>query len=264
LSSGTGSYRDILKDKDKSVALEQEGRQVKTDDVAQRQIAKLEAEIAREPNDMKKLRSVAELYTQQENYDRALETYNRIIEKEGAADSSLQKAIAETTIRKLDHAIKALDPQAPDYAEKAARLKAERDEYILSEARQRVERYPGDLSIRFELAELLFKAGKINEAMPEFQKARDNPHKRIQSMAYLGQCLAAQGKNDMAARQLQNAIKEKIVFDEEKKEMMYALAGVFEKMGKQNEGDELYKQIYEVDMGYKDVMAKVDASYNRK
>ena len=97
LSNGTGSYRDILKDKDKSVALEQEGRQIKTDDVAQRQIAKLEAELAREPNDMKKLRSVAELYTQQKKYDRALETYNRIIEKEGAADSSLQKAIAETT-----------------------------------------------------------------------------------------------------------------------------------------------------------------------
>jgi tetratricopeptide (TPR) repeat protein len=65
LSSGTGSYRDILKDKDKAVAMEQEGRQVKTDDVAQRQIAKLEAELAQEPNDLKKLRTVAELYAQQ-------------------------------------------------------------------------------------------------------------------------------------------------------------------------------------------------------
>src|SRR5580658_9934307 len=113
---------------------------------------------------MKKLRSVAELYTQQKNFDRALATYNRIIEKEGAADSSLQKAIAETTIRKLEQAIGQLDPQSADYAEKSAQLKAERDNYILSEARQRAERYPGDLGIRYELAELLFKAGKIGEA----------------------------------------------------------------------------------------------------
>jgi tetratricopeptide (TPR) repeat protein len=264
LSSGTGSYRDILKDKDRSVELEQEGRQIKTDDVAQRQIAKLEAELAVEPNNMKKLRSVAELYTQQKDFDRALATYNRIIEKEGAADSSLQKAIAETTIRKLDQAIAQLDPQAPDYAEKSAQLKAERDDYVLSEVKQRAERYSGDLGIRFELAELLFKLGRISEAMPEFQKAQANPHKRTQALAYLGQCFAARGMYDMAASQLQTALKEKPVFDDEKKEMTYALAGVFQKMGKLDEADELYKQIYQIDMSFKDVMAKVEASYKRK
>jgi tetratricopeptide (TPR) repeat protein len=263
LSSGTGSYRDILKDKDRAVAMEQEGRQVKTDDVAQLHIAKLEAELAHEPNNLKKLRSVAELYVQKKEYDRALETYQRIIDKEGSSDSSLQKEIAETMIKKLNHAIAQLDPQAPDYAEKSAQLKTERDNYLLSEIRQRVERYPGDLGIRFELAELLFNLGKFSEAAPEFQKAQANPHKRLQAMSYLGQCFAALGRNDMAARQLQNALKEKLTFDDEKKEMMYALAGVFEKMGKPNEADDLYKQIYEVDMSFKDVTAKVEASYNR-
>ena len=264
LSDGSGSYRDILKDKDRSVQLEQEGRQIKTDDVAQRHIAKLEAELAQEPNNMKKLRSVAELYTQQKDFDRALATYNRIVEKEGAADSSLQKAIAETTIRKLDQGMSQMDPQAPEYAEKSTQLKAERDNYILSEVRQRAERYPGDLGIRFELAELLFKAGKIGEAMPEFQKAQANPHKRLQALAYLGQCFAARGMYDMAASQLQAALKEKPVFDDEKKDMTYALAAVLEKMGKLNDADELYKQICQVDMGFKDVMAKVEASYTRK
>jgi tetratricopeptide (TPR) repeat protein len=264
LSGGTGSYRDILKDKERSVELEQEGRQIKTDDVAQRHIAKLEAELAQEPNNMKKLRSVAELYAQQKDFDRALATYNRIIEKEGAADSSLQKAIAETTIRKLDHAIAQLDPQAPEYAEKSAQLKTERDNYILSEVKQRADRYPGDLGIRFELAELLFKLGKFNEAMPEFQKATANPHKRLQSMALLGQCFAALGMDDMAATQLQGVLREKPVFDDEKKDMTYALAGVFVKMGKLDEADELYKQIFQVDMNFKDVMAKVQASYKRK
>jgi tetratricopeptide (TPR) repeat protein len=263
LSDGSGSYRDILKDKSKAEALEQESRQVKTEDVAQRQIAKLEAELVQQPNDLKKLRTVAELYVQQKNYDRALETYNRIVEKEGASDSSLQKAIAETTIRKHEAAIAQLDPQAPDYAEKAAQLKAERDEYTLTEAKQRAERYPNDLTIRFELAELYFKMGKFREAMPEFQKATTNPNKRLVAMSYLGQCFAALGRFDMAARQLQNALKEKLTFDDEKKEMIYALAIVFEKMGKQTEADDLYKQIYEVDMGFKDVTAKVEASYNR-
>jgi tetratricopeptide (TPR) repeat protein len=246
------------------VALEQEGRQVKSEDVAQRQIERLEAELAQEPNNLKKLRTVAELYTQKKQYNRALETYQRIVSKEGATDASLQKAIAETTLRKLDHEIGQLDPKAADFAEKSAQLKAERDEYVLSEARQRVEKYPSDLGIRFEYAEQLFHAGKIREAMPEFQKARDNPHKRIQAMTYLGQCLAAQGMNDMAARQFQTALKEKQVFDDEKKDLTYEMAVVLEKMGKQDEADDLYKQIYEIDMSFKDVMAKVEASYRRK
>lgn len=263
LASGTGSYRDILKDKERAVEMEQESRQVKTDDLAQIQIGKLEKELAQEPGNLKKLRSVAELYAQKKEYDRALQTYQRIVEKEGASDSSLQKLIAETTIKKFDQAMEQLDPQAPDYAEKSAQLKNERDDYLLSEIKQRADRYPNDLGIRFELAELFFKLGRFSEASPEFQKAQANPNKRLMAMAYLGQCFAALGRYDMAARQLQNALREKLVFDDEKKEMTYALAGIYEKMTKQNEADDLYKQIYEIDMSYKDVSAKVDASYNR-
>jgi predicted Zn-dependent protease len=264
LSSGTGSYRDILKDKDRAVALEQEGRQVKDEDVTQRMINELEAKAAKEPNNLKLLRSLAELYTQKKEFDHALKTYDRIIAQEGNADASLLKIIADTTVKKFDDAIGRLDAQAPDYAEKAAQLKAERENYLLSECKQRTERYPGDLAVRFEMGELYFKAGRINEAMPEFQKAQGNPHKKLQALAYLGQCFATKGMNDMAARTLQNAIKEKVVFDDEKKDMIYALGGVLEKMGKQTEADDAYKQIYEVDMGYKDVMAKVEASYKRQ
>ncbi len=70
--------------------------------------------------------------------------------------------------------------------------------------------------------------------------------------------------NDLAARTLQNAIKEKIVFDEEKKELIHALGCVLEKMGKPEEAVEQFKFIYEVDIAYKDVAAKVDAYYAAK
>jgi tetratricopeptide (TPR) repeat protein len=264
LSSGTGSYRDILKNKEESVALEQEKRQVKTDDLAQRMISEYEARLTQEPDNLKILRSLAELYSEKKNYDLALQTYQRIIAKEGSADPSLQKAIAETNVKKLDEAIAGLDPSAPEAAEKAARLKVERDEFILTECKQRAERYPNDLTIRFELGELYFKTGRIGEAMPEFQKAQGHPNKRLPAMIYLGQCFARRGMNDFAARTLQNALKEKGVFDEEKKDLLYALGGVLEKMGKTEEAMDQYKLIYEVDMGFKDISAKIDAYYQRK
>jgi len=108
---------------------------------------------------------------------------------------------------------------------------------------------------------LYFQAGKTTEAVGEFQKAQQNPHKRIAAMNYLAQCFALRNMNDSAVRTLQNAIKEKPVFDEEKKELTYNLGCVFEKMGKKAEAIEQFLIIYETDINYRDVGAKVDAHY---
>ena len=80
-------------------------------------------------------------------------------------------------------------------------------------------------------------------------------------MNYLAQCFAKRKMFDLAAKTLQNAIKEKAVFDEEKKDLIYNLGCVLESMNKKEEAIEQLKLIYEVDAGYKDVGAKVDAYY---
>ncbi len=262
LSSGTGSYRDILKNKDEAVQLEQESRSVKTDDVAENLITEYEARLVNEPRNLKLIRSVAELYTQKKQFDKALEYYERIRSSEVGGDASLEKAIADTTIRKYDHLLSQLDGSNPDQAAQAEQLKKEKTLFQLEEIRKRAERYPTDLQIKFELGQLYFQAGKFNEAMAEFQKAQANPQRRLQAMAYLGQCFAAKGMNDMAARRIQEALKEKPGFDDEKKELIYLLGSVLEKMGKKEEAIEQFKQIYELDIGYKDVAAKVDAYYS--
>jgi tetratricopeptide (TPR) repeat protein len=261
LASGTGSYRDILKDREEAVSLEQQQRAVKTDDVAQRLILEYEERLPREPKNLKLLRTLAELYAQKRQFDRAVEYCERIKNSEGGNDPSLDRLIADIQLKKFDHQLAQLDPGSPDYQEQSARITAERQTFQLDECKRRVERYPTDLVIRFELGELYFKAGNISEAIQEFQKAQGNPAKRIQAMAYLGQCFARRNMNDLAARTLQNAIKEKPALDEEKKELIYQLGCVLEKMGKREESMDQFKQIYEIDISYKDVAAKVDAYY---
>ncbi len=261
LASGTGSYRDILRDKAEAVQLEQEKRSVKTD-VAEQLIAEYEAHLLKEPNNLKKLRDVADLYRQKKDFDKALQYFERIRATEGGNDASLEKSIAETHIRRFDHLLSQLDPANPEHLPQIEQYKKEKGAYQLEETRQRAERYPTDLQIKFELGQLYFQAGKINEAMAEFQKAQANPQRRVAAMALFGQCLAAKGMNDMAARKLQDALKEKPGFDDEKKELLYQLGSVLEKMGKKEEAIEPFKQIFEVDMGYKDVGAKVDAYYS--
>jgi len=263
LADGSGSYRDILKDKEEAVSLEQQNRQVKTEDVAERLITEYEARLKNEPKNLKLLRQLAELYTQKKQFDRALDFYARIKASDVGSDASLDRSIAETTARKFEHEIAQLDPTAPDYADKAAELEAEKQAYQLAERQKRMEHWPNDLQIRFELGQRYFEMGKITEAMKEFQKAQGNPHRRIQALSYLGQCFARRGIDDLAASTFQDAIKEKPVFDEEKKELIYLLGSVFEKMGKRDEAIAQFKLIYAVDVGYKDVSDKIDAYYGQ-
>jgi tetratricopeptide (TPR) repeat protein len=261
IGKGDGSYRQILRNEDEAKELEQENRVQKTEDTSERLIAEYEARLRSEPNNIKLLRSLAELYTQKKQFDRATGYYERLRALDTGADAGLDRAISDMTVRKLDQQLTQLDVAAPDYGDKLAVLNAEKLAYQLSECQKRVEKYPTDLAFRFELGTLYLRTGKIGEAISEFQKAQSYPSKRIAAMSGLAQCFAKRKMNDLAAEKLQEAIKEKPVFDEEKKDLIYQLGCVFETMAKKEEAIEQFKLIYKSDIGYKDVAAKVDAYY---
>ena len=261
LADGKGSFRDVLRNKEEAVSLEQEKRVQKSEDVAGRLIEEYETRLITEPDNLKLIRSLAELYTQKTNYDRALALYERIKQSDLASDATLDRAVADVRLKQFDARIAQLNPFDADHAEKVAAVTAEKLAFQLAESQQRAEKYPTDLAIKYELGQLYFKAGKIGEAIAEFQKSQGNPNKRLASMSMLAQCFAKRGMNDSAVRTLQNAIKEKPAFDEEKKDLIYNLGCVFEKMGKKAEAIEQFLIIYESDVAYRDVGKKVDDHY---
>jgi tetratricopeptide (TPR) repeat protein len=256
------SFRDMLKDKHEAVRLEQEQRVVRTEDTAERLIREYETRLAgADAGNVKLMRSLADLYTQKKRFADALAYYERLKASETGNDPTLDKAITDTKVRQLDAQIAQLDPTAEDFSTRQAALLAEKQTMQLEECRRRVEKFPTDLAIRFELGVLYFQAGKISEAIQEFQKAQNNPHKRLAALGYLAQCFAKRKMFDLAARTLQNALKEKLIFDDEKKDLVYQLGCVLEAMEKKEEAIEQFKLIYEADIGYRDVAAKVDAYY---
>ena len=74
LEGGEGSYRDILRNKEEAVSLEQEKRVVQTEDTAARLIAEYESRLHAEPDNFKMIRSLAELYTQKKQFDQRAES----------------------------------------------------------------------------------------------------------------------------------------------------------------------------------------------
>ena len=262
LEGGGGSYRDILKDKKEAVSLEQEKRVQKSEDVTERLIGEYEARLPNEPQNLKLFRSLAELYTTKKQFDRALELYDQVKKSDMGNDPSLDQSIAATIVKQFDFQLEQLNPLEPEHDTQAEKIKADKLAFQVAECQKRVEKYPTDLAIRYEMGVLYFQTGKIGEAIQEFQKAQGNPYKRLASMSYLAQCFAKRKMFDLAARTLQNAIKEKPSFDDEKKDLIYNLGAVLESMGKKEEAIEQFKQIYEMDAGYKDVSAKVEAFYS--
>lgn len=265
LADGKGSYRDILKDEKEAKSLEQANRVQKSVDQAQHLINEYEGRLKTEPNNLKVLRNLAELYTQKKQFDLALKNYEKIKATEaGASDASIDSDIARVNSKRFDYQIEQLDATAPDYTERVAQINAEKMAYRISACQKRVERNPTDLAMRFEMGVLYFEAGKLNEAIQEFQKSKTNPNKKIASMNYLAQCFAKRKMFDLAAKTFQEAIKEKLVFDEEKKDLVYNLGSVLEAMEKKEEAIEQFKLIYEVDIGYRDVAAKIDKYYSEQ
>jgi tetratricopeptide (TPR) repeat protein len=108
------------------------------------------------------------------------------------------------------------------------------------------------------------EAGRAREALPELQRARQNPNARLKSMNLLGCCYRELGMLDLAAKQLEEAAKEITSMDIVKKEIVYNLGLVYEQMGEAAKSIEAMKQIYEADYGYRDVAARVESSYERK
>jgi tetratricopeptide (TPR) repeat protein len=262
IEEGGTSFRDFLKDKEEAQVLEDEKREVKAEDQSQRLIHEYESRLKHEPKNMKIRRQLAELYRGKGRFDESLAAYEEIKKSDVGNDASLDREIAETVIRRFNHQIESLDSMAPDHAEQKAKLEADRQEFRIDECRKRVERFPTDLGLRFELGEMYYNAGKLNEAIAELQKAQNNPHRRTAAMGLLGQSFARKGMNELAARTLRNAIREKQLFDDEKKELLYSLGCLLEKMGKPGEAKTEFEQIYEVDISYKDVAAKMDAYYS--
>jgi Flp pilus assembly protein TadD len=135
---------------------------------------------------------------------------------------------------------------------------------LIGAARKRSERNPTDLHLRYELGEHLLQAGRFRDALPELQRARQNPNARLKAMNLLGRCYRELGMLDLAAKQLEEAAKEITSMDALKKEIVYNLGLVFELMGEGGKSIAAMKQVYEADYGYRDVATRVESSYERK
>src|SRR5438552_12908928 len=265
------SYRELIKDKDVAISLEQQSRMQLSGDALDQQIAELETRQRAEPMNIDLARRLGGLCEQKDDFESAIKWYQRAVELTASSDPGLVRKVSDLKMRAAEREIAAHEEflaghlkKDPIHAKKTEELQAakkKRAGMMIEETKKRLERNPTDLQLRFELGEHLINAQRFREAIPELQRARQNPNARFKAMNLLGVCYRELGMLDMAMKQFEDAAREIITMDAMKKEIVYNLGIVYQKMGEREKSLNCMKQIYEADYDYKDVAARVESSY---
>lgn len=253
-------FRDALKDKSEAEKLEQASKVVKSVEAIDQQIQAAYEKFQANPTNVLYARQIAQLAEQKEDFQYSLDWYRHAYALTNESDNALEKKISDLELKLIDTEIDTLKENGADPALLEEAIQR-RNQIVLEAAQKRVTKYPNDYQFRFELGEALFKVGQYREALRELQLGTKQPNVRLQALNLSGCCYWQLSMLDLAKNTFSSASAEIPIMDGTKKEIVYNLAQVLEATGDKTAAIEQYKQIYQVDMAYRDVAKKVEESY---
>ena len=259
------SFKDLVKS-DEAAELEKASRTALTKEQLEERAGELGAQYEADPNNLAVVKQLANTYEQLEDWNTSYQFYHWAHELSNGDVALRNKAneIKDLAADKYVKDVKTAAAADPDNEELQAQLKeieSDRIQERLTECKQRVEQNPTDPKMRYDLGQAYYDAGEYSDAIPHLQQAQRNPHIRTSVLLLLGRTFDAKGMGDLAIKQLKDASDELMQMDKTKKEVLYELGLIYDKADKKMEAIDCFKQIYEVDYGYRDVAARVEGSY---
>lgn len=264
------TYKDSMKNQAESIRMESETKIYKTEETLHSLIAATQEKMHAEPDNLNHYSTLADLFLQLKDFDMSLAYYKHVYAATGNVDQNLERLMSEIRIKRYNQWIKEREdyltavPESPEtqqYLAEIEEFKRDRDSLSFAFAKEQVTKYPNDPLLRYNLGEIYFNLGLVDDAQAEFQFAQRAPNRRHASLNFLGMCFTSKGMHDLAVTQFQKCITEMPVMDNLKKDVLYNLGAALDAAGKKEEALEAYKQIYQVDFSYRDVKNKVESGY---
>ena len=250
-----GGFQNLIANKEQAAKLDAANKAVVTGDDAELLIQEKLKQIEAEPKNMNARRALARLYIQGKRYYEAIEVLQQAIEASGTMDPELDRMLSHTTVQYYDQQIEAL--KAEGRTEEAEQMEQDRNQFVFDDLAQRVERYPNDLHLRFELGRQYFTYGYYDDALTHLQLAQKSPKDRLWALYYLAMCFLNQGQTDMAVMQLETARDALPTMDDLKKKVVYQLGLCAEAAGDLEKAYAYYKDVYSADVGFEDLSERM-------
>jgi tetratricopeptide (TPR) repeat protein len=224
---------------------------------------RLEKEIARHPDDIPKYHELAEVYISHEQYDKAVDVYARAFEASDG-DEEVRERWEDAQLRQLRQRVTRADAEARKSGDDEAKkrfeeLKREFASKELEVHQNRVKRYPNNLTFRYDLGLRYQMNARYNEAIAEYQQARNDPRRRGLCMLALGQCFQQIKQFRLAMSHYQEAIQEIPDRDSDNKKLALYLAGrLAAAMKNFDAGEKHLTTLAGLDFSYRDVSELLD------
>ena len=250
-----GGFQALIANKEQAKKLDAANKAVITGDDAEALIAEKLAQIEKEPKNMNARRALARLYNQNKRYEEAINCLNEAIQAAGAMDPELDRMLSQTTVLYYDQLIEQC--RAEGNEEGVADLEGQKNQFVFDDLAQRVERYPNDLHLRYELGVQYFTYEYYDEALEHLQLAQKSPKDRLWALYYLAMCFLKKGQTDMAVMQLETARDAIPTMDDLKKKVVYQLGLCAEASGDLEKAYQYYKDVYSTDVGFADLSERM-------
>jgi tetratricopeptide (TPR) repeat protein len=209
----SGGFRANVRNLDKQRELEDADRIVKTEETIDRLVATAEEQYRANPSDMAVISNLAKRLRERgrpEDEDQAVKVLTKAYEE--TKQFRFRQEIGELRLRRASRALRKYRDAAesnPDNAEAQEKLKQASTQYLkmeVEELKLRVEAYPTDLGLKYELGKRYYDLERFEEAIALLQEAQSDSKIRGKVLGMLGECFLKIGWLDEAIETYRRAI----------------------------------------------------------
>lgn len=215
----------------------------------QRLLRKIEAE----PNEIANYIELSQHYISEDRYKEAEGLLAQAFELSDG-DADIREKWEDCQLRRLRQKIsQTKDPEAKK------KLQAAYFEKDMEFYKARVERYPGNLTFKYELGYRYMKTKRYAEAIRELQTAKNDPRRKGMCMLVLGECFQQIKQYRLAMSHYEEAIKEIPDRDADNRKKAFYLAGRLAlALGNLDHAEKHLSYLAGLDFTYKDVSKLLD------
>lgn len=254
--------RDLARSERQLKDAERSAKIVRSSDDVAEAIKELREELARTPGDASLATKVARLELQARNPKGAEEAALAGLQ-ENPGHAELEDLLGDARLAALEREFSSAEAEERKGEEGALdrvrRLRRQLLSLQIEEFGRRSRNHPTDMGLRFRLGRHLLEADDVDGAIEQFQQAVKDPKHKVKAQQLLGTAFARKGLWDMAGKQLREAADRIAGMTDQRKEILYELARVFEQGGSSGDALNVYKEIYEADISYRDVGQRIEA-----